>query len=314
MFQYGALDVSVYQIQLFLAVAEECNFTRASDAMHISQPTLSKRIQNFEKMIGVELFDRSKRPLELTPAGEALYRQLLPLTKKMEQTLSAIHKEYGKSVIRFSVGLPDSGKDLDSFHKAGKLLQAETENVSFSWQYVPIAKWRETLDDGSIDVMMILRMEEENFEKSWEWERVMEVPKLVCMLKTNPLCAKESITYEDLRSQSFVMNPVNSFPAYHRFVREQMLKHGGFEPKVARYAPNPHNLIANIEYDDEVVVCDMYLRDVDSDVIKCFELPDTYSGLDAVWRKDNKNPYIRRYIELSRQCIEVTYPGTVCRP
>jgi len=312
MLHYGILDVSLYQIQLFLAVAEKRNFSRAADTMHISQPALSKRIKTFENTIGIELFDRSKRPLELTPAGTMLYNQLKPLETKIEAGLFSIHKEYNKNITRLSVGLPDSGKELSFFHKAGKFLQSETTGVSFSWQYLPIAKWREMLNNGSFDIMMMLRMEESTFEEGWQWERIMEVPKLVCMLKTNPLSEKEAITYEDLRTQRFVMNPLSTFPTYYHFVREQTLKHGGFEPEVARFAPDPHNLIANLQYDDEVVVCDMYLKDVGSDFIKSFELPDTKSGLDAIWRKDNKNPFIRPYLELSRKFLEEMYPGTVC--
>ena len=312
MLHYGILDISLYQIQLFIAVAEECNFSRASVSMHISQPTLSKRIRALESIVGVELFDRKKRPLELTPAGVMLYEQLRPIEAKIESCLNSIYKEYNKSITRLSVGLPDSGKELSFFHKAGKYLQNQTEGVSFSWQYLPIAKWREMLNSGSFDIMMMLRMEEPTFEENWEWERIMEVPKLVCMLKTNPLAKKDTITYDDLRSQRFVMNPLNSFPTYYHFVREQTLIHGDFEPEVARFAPNPHSLIANLEYDDEVAICDMYLRDVDSDLVKCFELPDTKSGLDAIWRKDNKNPFIRPYLEITRTFLEEAYPGTVC--
>jgi len=314
MLQYGALDVSIYQIQLFLAVAEECNFSRTADIMHIAQPTLSKRVKSMEQMIGIELFDRSKRPLELTPAGVSLYNQLKPLAAKIEAILNTTHKEYGMNKNRLAVGIPDSGKDLTIFHKAGKYLQSEAEGFTFTWQYIPIAKWRDMLINKNLDIMFTPRLEEPAFEDCWEWERIMEVPKLVCMLKTNPLADKDVIAYDDLRSQRFVMNSVISFPLYSRLVREMILEHGGFEPEIARYASTPHNLIASIENDDEVVICDMYIRGVDSELIKCFELPDTKSGLDAIWRKDNKNPYIRRYLDLSRQLIAEQYPGTVCRP
>ncbi|MDR1027849.1 MAG: LysR family transcriptional regulator [Clostridiales Family XIII bacterium] len=308
---YGMLDVSLYQIQIFLAVAEERNFSHAADTMNIAQPALSKRIKSLEESVGVELFDRGKRPVELTPAGEALYKQLQPLARRIETALSSVRDESRRNLSRLSVGLLDSGKQLSFFHKAGELLETETPGLTFSWEYIAFDKWKGMLNTGCLDIMMMLRMAESEFESDWSWVRIMEVPKLVCMLKTNPLSEKERITYEDLRSQRFVMNPPKIMPMYYRFVREQTMLHGGYEPTVARFSPNPHSLIANIKYDDEVAFCDMYHRDADSDFIRCFELPATKSGLDAIWRKDNRNPHIERYLELTREQLRQTYPGAL---
>lgn len=66
------------QLQYFLAVAEHLNFSRAAEALYISQPTLSYRIAELEKELGTTLFLRNRRNVYLTPAGGAL----LPLANK----------------------------------------------------------------------------------------------------------------------------------------------------------------------------------------------------------------------------------------
>ncbi|MBX9357186.1 LysR family transcriptional regulator, partial [Chromobacterium vaccinii] len=58
-------------IRYFLAVAEHLNFTRAAEALHVSQPTLSQQIRQLEEALGAELFDRGSRQLRLTDAGDA---------------------------------------------------------------------------------------------------------------------------------------------------------------------------------------------------------------------------------------------------
>src|SRR5690606_37095049 len=59
------------QLEYFVAVAEERNFTRAAERVHISQSGVSAQIRQLERELGAELFERHTRAVTLTPAGEA---------------------------------------------------------------------------------------------------------------------------------------------------------------------------------------------------------------------------------------------------
>ncbi|MCC4252563.1 LysR family transcriptional regulator [Sphingobium naphthae] len=71
-------------LRYFAAVAEEGNFNRAADRLHIAQPPLSRAIQQLEANVGAPLLDRSSRPLRLTDVGRLLYEQALQLLARME--------------------------------------------------------------------------------------------------------------------------------------------------------------------------------------------------------------------------------------
>src|SRR5690349_25107868 len=59
------------QLEYLIAVAEERNFTRAAERIHVAQPAVSAQIQRLEREVGQPLLDRSRRVVRLTAAGEA---------------------------------------------------------------------------------------------------------------------------------------------------------------------------------------------------------------------------------------------------
>lgn len=272
--------------------------------MNMAQPTLSKRISLLEDVIGVKLFYRDKRPLELTPAGELLLHEWRDVYSKFEDSIEnavTLQKRAGKKLV---ISTLDSTRRLLAIHLAGQQLEHDYPGLAFSWEYQSFINWRSKIYDGEIDIMLTVKFEEANMENYMVMEPVMSCPKLVCMLRSNPLSDKESITYEDLQDQKFIITSQGTAPHYYDYVRKICGEHG-FQPKVARYAPNSNVLIGSLKNNDEVVVCDVFLRDIDSPLVKLFPLPKTHSGLIAVWKKDNPNPYIQPYINnLKRNFIE----------
>jgi DNA-binding transcriptional LysR family regulator len=74
-------------LKYFVAVADEQNFTRAAERLHISQPPLSRQIQDLEDELGTPLFERGSRPLKLTDAGRFFYGHA---TRLLEQAAQAV--------------------------------------------------------------------------------------------------------------------------------------------------------------------------------------------------------------------------------
>ncbi|MGY2172263.1 transcriptional regulator CynR [Pseudomonas gingeri] len=78
-------------VRYLLAVAEHANFTRAAEALHVSQPTLSQQIKQLEESLGAPLFDRSGRTVRLTDAGTAYVRFARLALQDLEAGKRAMH-------------------------------------------------------------------------------------------------------------------------------------------------------------------------------------------------------------------------------
>ena len=97
---------SLARLSCFVAVAEELHFGRAAERLHMTQPPLSRQIQQLENELGVQLIDRTTRTVTLTPAGVAFLpdaRRILQLAESAAQTVKRIPEgDLGTVVVGFT--------------------------------------------------------------------------------------------------------------------------------------------------------------------------------------------------------------------
>jgi len=89
--------MDIKQLQYFIAIAEEKNLTAAANRLHMTQPPLSIQLKQLEQELGVKLFERSNKGMELTDKGNILYKRAVNLVNNMEDIKNEIQEtEKGK--------------------------------------------------------------------------------------------------------------------------------------------------------------------------------------------------------------------------
>jgi len=92
------------QLRYFVAVAERLHFGRAAEALHISQPPLSRAIRALEDELGVALFTRTRRRVELTPQGARLLEEARRVTGHLERTVHELRAMAASGHARLRIG------------------------------------------------------------------------------------------------------------------------------------------------------------------------------------------------------------------
>lgn len=88
----GQTDFTVHQLTVFRTVARHLSYTKAAEALYLSQPAVSQQIKTLELMLGLRLFVRSGRGIVLTSAGQEFLRQTEHLLALFAETVSVVHE------------------------------------------------------------------------------------------------------------------------------------------------------------------------------------------------------------------------------
>lgn len=96
------------QLRYFVTLANERNFSRAADRLHIAQPPLSRQIQQLEGEVGAELIDRSSRPLKLTEPGRLFYEQAVQVLSRVEEMRTMMKRALKIEKRQFVIGFVGS--------------------------------------------------------------------------------------------------------------------------------------------------------------------------------------------------------------
>src|SRR5690606_1201356 len=97
--------MTITQLYYVLAVAENKNFTKAAEKCFVTQPTLSMQIQKLEDELDILIFDRSKKPIELTEVGKKIVTQAKNIVNESYRIQDIVDQQKGFIGGEFKLGI-----------------------------------------------------------------------------------------------------------------------------------------------------------------------------------------------------------------
>jgi DNA-binding transcriptional LysR family regulator len=213
------------QLRYFVAVAQERNFTRAAERLHMAQPPLSAAIRQLEEQLGVALFERTTRQVTLTLAGRELLERGTALLAHADEVFSAVREVERAPIGRLAVGVTPAAR----FGLGPALLAAcadEAAGVMLYPREDTTGVLLRELRAGRLDLVVAFCAPPDDFA---EREPLRDEPAVVHVAATHPLAARTSLTLEDLRDETLVVAGGPDSPGYTAAV-VGLCRAAGFEP------------------------------------------------------------------------------------
>jgi DNA-binding transcriptional LysR family regulator len=199
------MDVHVRDLRYFLAVAHELSFTRAAEALYISQPALSKQIRVLERQLRVSLFDRGSGSVRLTRAGA----ELVPYAEEMVASWERAKRSLSKAAdCTLVLGMHTSpGRGL--LPKVRAMMVSSCPDVELELRQVAWSDRTAGLADRSTDAAFVwLPLP----APPYRWVTIAREPRLVALPNDHPLAARDEVSIGDLRDEPFLALPQSAGP------------------------------------------------------------------------------------------------------
>ena len=230
-----SINVDLDRLKSFVAVGEELHFTRAAqNRLHVSQPWLSRSVKSLEQKLGVQLFERHSRHVELTPPGRRLLYGARKILHDFDRTVSAVirdRKGNGHLTVGYSPYV-----DLRFMTELEEMALGEspTANISFessSSEEMVLNVERRAWDCG----IVILPVDAPHLEII----PLFRLPLAAAMQKTHRLAKRRALRIEDLVNESLILGGKRRDLQFRGWLLNR-LADAGITPRIAAETASPH--------------------------------------------------------------------------
>lgn len=231
-------DLLEFRLLKYIAmIAETGNFTRAAEKLYLAQPSLSEQIINLEEGLGIEIFDRSGKRVEPTPAGLVLVNFAKEVVRARNETVKAaraIHQgEVPPLRLGFSCFVPTSV--LEEFQR---LYESVFPACPVHLAGGDPAQIVERLKRKMLDCALLpMPVAEDDFLVL----QIASTPLVVCMRTDDPLAQLAEIRLPEMADRLTVFRDPESHPSAHKRLL-QMLAECGVRPEVSCVASTPSDV------------------------------------------------------------------------
>jgi DNA-binding transcriptional LysR family regulator len=294
------------QLRYFVTVAEESNLTRAARRLHIAQQSLSQQIRTLEAQLGVTLFERSTRGVELTAVGAVLLREARPVLAQAERAVEAVRRAARGEQGELRVGFLSTVANyfmppvVRAFRERHPAVTLHTEDV-------PIAALVAGLRDGTLDA----GLSRPPLVDDLATEVVLREPVAAVLPEGHPLADRAELTLADLADEPWVLTPRASWPPWHRSYDEDFAR-AGYRPRVVQRGTTPQGLLALVAAGVGVTRLTLSSRSLRDSGVAFVPLAGDDAYVVLVWRADALNPALpalREVVHEVARTIDVAAAG-----
>ena len=296
------MTVEFQQLRYFVAVAEELNFRKAAERLHIAQPPLSRKIRQLEQALEVELLRRTTRQIELTAAGKVYLEEVRQILSQVQQASTLARLAERGQVGHLRIGFEGSSA-YDVVPVSVKVFKEKSPLIAISAFEMATGDQGSAIREGQIEIGfgVLSRFDGNNLTV----KTIMQDPLVAVLPQNHPLADHPRIDLRALRNETFIICPRR----YRCGLYDHTLAvchQAGFSPKLIQETQEVHSILGFVAAGLGVALLPLSVKSLlRSQVIyRPFDPPLEGLDLAMAWRPENESPTLSVFLEVVQQVVD----------
>jgi DNA-binding transcriptional LysR family regulator len=287
-------------LHYFVAVAEELHFGRAAERLQMAQPPLSQQIRQLEDELGVQLFYRTKRHVQITEAGYVFLQEARQTLTQAEQAIAAARKASRGELGRLVIGFVGSATS-DILPTLIRAFHERYPEVELHLRELTTAQQLRAFRDERIHVG-ILRPP--IHDDTLRIETVFKEPLIVALPERHPLSSQEQIPIEALTREHFILFPRQQGSGlYDQII--SLCQRAGFSPQIMQEAIQMQTILGLVASGlgiSLVPASTQHLRNTGL-IYRELQTSTAYVEMALAWSKEATSPVLDTFLRTAREVI-----------
>jgi DNA-binding transcriptional LysR family regulator len=230
--------MNLQQFRYFVVLGEELHFRRAAERLHLSQPALTRSIQQLEHAVGLELVKRDNRNVSLTPAGEEYLKGLRSILSTFESATDRARRVAQGEAGSVRISYTDIAV-AGILPTVVRSFRAAHPDIAIQANHGCTQTQIDDLETGKLDIGF--------FTGPWSRDGystlVVQEDAFVAVLPAqHRLANAPALQLRDLADEPFVLGEPRFWTHYHAHLN-RLCREAGFEPRVVQYASNNEGIL-----------------------------------------------------------------------
>ncbi|MGL4621294.1 LysR substrate-binding domain-containing protein [Chroococcidiopsis sp.] len=288
-------------LHYFIAVAEELHFSRAAVRLCISQPPLSQQIRDLEDELGVKLFERTKRQVQLTEAGKVFLERSYGVLAQLEQAIEATQRIGRGEVGRLAIGFVGSAT-YTVLPDIVSVFREQFPAVELRLHELTTQEQIQALHHKQIDVGIVRSA---IVEPGLSVECILQESIILALPETHPFSAQTQVSLFTLVDELFILFPAKMGPIFYEQIIHICQK-AGFRPKVAQEAVQMQTIVGLVAAGLGIAFVPASLQNFPRSgvIYRPLQEQTPKTGLYLAWRQHDSSPVIKAFLSLAQKTTQ----------
>ncbi|MDZ7709548.1 MAG: LysR family transcriptional regulator [Roseovarius sp.] len=292
------MKIGLRHIRYFLVLADDLNFRRASEHLHISQPALSRTIQHLEAELQVRLFERSQSFVRLTDAGRVFREGGQRALNGIEATIDLTRRVNIGEAGALRVGYTDFAI-ANVLPVLLKQFGQKHPGITLRPHHGVTATQLQELKDDKLDIGFVTGpVRQQGFHS-----RVVQTDRPICIVPDrHHLASRNSVTLAELADENFVHGPAEAWAHFYDYLFP-LCRKAGFQPRIVQEAFNSVGILGLVSCGMGITILTESIYDFATGGLVPLPISDISDVMitEAVWASENLRLPTRHFVDFLEQ-------------